>query len=61
MLNADGSTADPTNWFFAQHGPPFTTPNTTGKFGLAIFHDGDDRGVVERCRRNLRRCGQPAC
>ncbi|MGB8836096.1 MAG: aryl-sulfate sulfotransferase [Candidatus Acidiferrales bacterium] len=61
LLNADGSTADPTNWFFAQHGPSFTTPNTTGKFGLAIFDDGDDRGVVDVAGGTCGVAGQPAC
>lgn len=34
---------DPTDWFYAQHGPSFTTPNTTGIFGLAVMDNGDDR------------------
>jgi arylsulfate sulfotransferase len=34
---------DPTDWFYAQHGPSFTTPNTTGTFSLALFDNGDDR------------------
>jgi arylsulfate sulfotransferase len=34
---------DPTDWFYAQHGPSFTTKNTTGQFGMAIFDNGDDR------------------
>jgi arylsulfate sulfotransferase len=34
---------DPTDWFYAQHGPSFTTKNTTGQFGLAVFDNGDDR------------------
>ncbi len=34
---------DPTDWFYAQHGPSFTTKNTTGEFGLAVFDNGDDR------------------
>jgi arylsulfate sulfotransferase len=34
---------DPTDWFYAQHGPSFTTTNTTGQFGLALFDNGDDR------------------
>lgn len=48
LLNADG-TPDTNNhdWFFAQHGPAFTTTNTTGKFGLVLFDNGDDRGVVD--------------
>jgi arylsulfate sulfotransferase len=34
---------DPTDWFYAQHGPSFTTKNTTGQFGLAVFDNGNDR------------------
>ena len=34
---------DPTDWFYAQHGPSFTTQATAGKFGLAVFDNGDDR------------------
>jgi arylsulfate sulfotransferase len=34
---------DPTDWFYAQHGPSFATTNTTGKFSLALFDNGDDR------------------
>jgi len=34
---------DPYDWFFMQHGPSFTTANTTGQFGLAVFDNGDDR------------------
>jgi hypothetical protein len=34
---------DPSNWFFAQHGPSFVTSNTTGKFSLVLFDNGDDR------------------
>lgn len=34
---------DPTDWFYAQHGPSFTTQNTTGKFGLAVFDNGNSR------------------
>lgn len=33
---------DPTDWFYAEHGPSFTTTNTTGQFGLAVFDNGDD-------------------
>jgi arylsulfate sulfotransferase len=31
------------DWQYAQHGPSFTTPNTTGVFGLALMDNGDDR------------------
>lgn len=34
---------DPTDWFWAQHGPSFASSNTTGKFALAVFDNGDDR------------------
>ncbi len=34
---------DPTDWFYAQHGPSFTTTNTTGIFGLTLMDNGDDR------------------
>jgi arylsulfate sulfotransferase len=34
---------DPTDWFYAQHGPSFASTNTTGKFSLAVFDNGDDR------------------
>jgi arylsulfate sulfotransferase len=34
---------DPTDWFYAQHGPSFTTTNTSGQFGLTVFDNGDDR------------------
>ncbi len=50
---------DPTDWFYAQHGPSFVTTNTTGKFSLVLFDNGDDRvfpsGVV--CGTN----GEPPC
>ena len=34
---------DPTDWFYAQHGPSFVSTNTTGKFTLTLFDNGDDR------------------
>jgi arylsulfate sulfotransferase len=34
---------DPTDWFYAQHGPSFASKNTTGKFSMALFDNGDDR------------------
>jgi hypothetical protein len=34
---------DPVDWFYAQHKPSFVTPNTSGKFSLAVFDNGDDR------------------
>lgn len=50
---------DPTDWFYAQHGPSFFTKNTTGIFQLGVMDNGDDRefpaGVV--CDQP----GQPPC
>ena len=44
LLNADGSTdTNATDWFYAQHGPSFVTTNTSGKFSLVLFDNGDDR------------------
>ena len=34
---------DPTDWFYAQHGPSFVSTNTSGVFSLAVFDNGDDR------------------
>jgi arylsulfate sulfotransferase len=34
---------DPTDWFYAQHGPSYFSPNTTGTFALGIMDNGDDR------------------
>jgi arylsulfate sulfotransferase len=50
---------DPTDWFYAQHGPNYFTKNTTGVFQLGVMDNGDDRqfpsGVV--CGS----AGQPPC
>jgi hypothetical protein len=47
LLNSDGTPDNnATDWFFAQHGPVFTTSNTTGSFGLTLFDNGDDRGAA---------------
>jgi arylsulfate sulfotransferase len=35
--------ADPTDWFWGQHGPSFSSTNTEGTFPLAVFDDGNDR------------------
>lgn len=35
--------ADPTDWFYAQHGPSFATANTAGQFNLALMDNGDNR------------------
>ncbi|MGA7523753.1 MAG: aryl-sulfate sulfotransferase [Acidobacteriaceae bacterium] len=34
---------DPTDWFYAQHGMNFFTPNTTGVFRLGLMDNGNDR------------------
>ena len=34
---------DPTDWFYAQHGPNYFTSNTTGVFTLGVMDNGDDR------------------
>jgi arylsulfate sulfotransferase len=54
----------PTDWNYAQHGIAFTTPNTSGQFGLAVMDNGDDRiypggnpNVGVPCGVN----GAPAC
>ena len=49
----------PTDWFYAQHGPSFATSNTTGKFSLVLFDNGNNRlfpsgGICGAT-------GQPAC
>jgi arylsulfate sulfotransferase len=56
--------ASPTDWSYAQHGIAFTTPNTSGQFGLAVMDNGDDRiypggdpNVGVPCGVN----GAPAC
>ena len=34
---------DPTDWFYAQHGPSFVSANTAGRFTITLFDNGDDR------------------
>ena len=52
---------DPTDWFYAQHSPSFTTANTTGIFGLTLMDNGNDRmypgGTTQTCGAT----GTPAC
>jgi arylsulfate sulfotransferase len=62
LLNADG-TADtnPFDWFYAQHGPSFTTTNTSGMFSMVLFDNGDDRGVSVVAGGTCGVTGQPAC
>jgi arylsulfate sulfotransferase len=62
LLNADGSADNnATDWFFAEHGPSFTTANTSGKFSMAVFDNGDDRGVTVVAGGTCGVAGQPAC
>lgn len=56
-----GADHDPTHWFFAQHGPSFVSTNTTGKFSLVLFDNGDDRGVTSVVGGTCGVAGQPAC
>src|SRR6202008_383092 len=50
---------DPNDWFYAQHGPSFVTTNTTGKFSLAVFDNGDDRVFPSGVPCGS--CGAPPC
>lgn len=34
---------DPTDWFYAEHAPSFVTSNSSGKFSLVLFDNGNDR------------------
>ena len=34
---------DPTDWFYAQHGMNYFTPNTTGVFRMELLDNGNDR------------------
>ena len=62
LLNADGSAdTNPFDWFYAQHGPSFTTTNTSGNFSLSLFDNGDDRGVSVVAGGTCGVAGQPAC
>ncbi len=37
------SGADPEDWFYAQHGMNYFTPNTTGVFRIGLMDNGNDR------------------
>ena len=50
---------DPTDWFYAQHGPSFVTKNTTGGFSLVLFDNGNDRVFPSGVTCGA--AGQPAC
>jgi arylsulfate sulfotransferase len=34
---------DPSDWFYAQHGPAFVSANTTGQFSMVLFDNGNNR------------------
>ncbi|MGC1493833.1 MAG: aryl-sulfate sulfotransferase [Candidatus Acidiferrum sp.] len=62
LLNADGTPdTTATDWFFAQHGPSYTTTNTSGQFGLTLFDNGDDRGAAVVAGGTCGVAGQPDC
>jgi arylsulfate sulfotransferase len=50
---------DPTDWFYAQHGPSFFTPNTTGVFQLGLMDNGNDRQFPSGITCGT--AGEPAC
>jgi arylsulfate sulfotransferase len=50
---------DPTDWFYAQHGPSFASSNTTGQFSLILFDNGNNR--VFPSGGICGTTGQPAC
>ena len=62
LMNADGTPdTNATDWFFAQHGPSFASANTSGKFSLMLFDNGDDRGVAIVAGGTCGVTGQPVC
>lgn len=62
LLNADGTPDNnAADWFFAQHGQSFVSTNTTGKFSLVLFDNGNDRGVTVTTGGTCGVTGQPAC
>lgn len=61
MSSSGEADADPADWFYAQHGPSFATTNTSGKFSLVLFDNGDDRGVSVVAGGTCGVAGQPAC
>jgi arylsulfate sulfotransferase len=61
MTPNGGADTDPADWFYAQHGPSFATTNTSGKFSLVLFDNGDDRGVSVLAGGTCGVAGQPSC
>jgi hypothetical protein len=60
-MNSGGADPDPSDWFYAQHAPSFATPNTSGKFSLVLFDNGDHRGVSVVAGGSCGVTGQPSC
>jgi arylsulfate sulfotransferase len=50
---------DPTDWFYAQHGPSFFSKNTIGVFELGLMDNGDDRQFPPGVQCD--QPGQPPC
>ena len=50
---------DPTDWFYAQHGPHFVGPSNAGIFDLTLMDNGDDRQFPAGVRCGS--AGAPAC
>lgn len=50
---------DPTDWFYAQHGPNYFSTATVGVFTLGLFDDGNDRQFPVGV--NCDSAGAPAC
>lgn len=49
------------DWFFAQHGPSFTSTNTAGNFSMILFDNGDLRNLAIAPGTSCGATGQPAC
>ena len=51
---------DPTDWFYAQHGMSYFTPNTTGVFRLGVLDNGNDRLFPPPTGQVICKPGSPA-
>lgn len=49
LMNNGAVDTNPADWFYGQHGPSFTTSNTSGIFGLTVFDNGDFRPTAPNC------------
>jgi len=61
MNPGGGADTDPADWFYTHHDPSFVTTNTSGKFSMVLFDNGDDRGVSVVAGGTCGVAGQPAC